>query len=368
MPLRLLCGRSNRGLARDVASRLGLSCDEVKTDSFADGELSVELPQSVRGEHVFVIQPTSPPVNDHLMELLLIISACRRASAKSVTAVLPYYGYARQDRISAEQRTTISAADVATMMVGMGVSRVVTVELHAAQIQGFFPGYVPVDDLSSISTFVRYLPRLFARDGVPEGAPLCIVSPDAGGVSRAKRFRDKTRQLLGQEDVGLAIMIKHRARANVVEKMDLVGDVEGAHCVLVDDITDTCGTLLEAARQLHARGAASVYACIAHGVLSDPACERLEKDTALERLCILDTIAASQECAALIESGKIEVVSSAPMIAEAISAISNDRSLSTAMEVFGARQDDQAKTSAAGGGGGGGGGGGAAASSPAARL
>lgn len=325
--MRLLCGRSNLPLARAIAARLGCALDVVKVAQFADGEISVELTSSVRGEDVFIVQPTSPPVNDHLMELLLIASACSRASARSVTAVIPYFGYARQDRLSGKSRTTISAADVAQLICAMGVSRVVTCELHAAQIQGFFPR-VPVDDLSSTKTFVHHLPSLFKDGKIPSS--LVIVSPDAGGVARAKRFRDLVVSLLGAE-AGLAIMIKHRVKANAVERMDLVGSVEGAHCILVDDMTDTSGTLLQAARILKDRGATAVFACVGHGVLSDPATQRLKDDQALERLCILDTIDVGGRCDSLIASGKVELVSSATMLANAISAIAENRSLTEAM-------------------------------------
>lgn len=353
----LISGTSNNKLAAKVASLLSLQLHPVDIRRFSDGEVYVEIQETIRGEEVFIFQPTSrghrDSVNDHLMELLLLVSACRRASARIVTAVLPYYGYARSDRL-AKKRTTIAAADVAKMLCALGVDRVVAVELHAGQIEGFFPSHVAVDDLDSTTTFVSYLPKLIGDDfpgkhpekrfsSLPQSPSLSpsggivIVSPDAGGVARAKRFRNRCEKIYanrnGWTPAGLAIIVKHRYKPNEVASMDLVGNVSGRVCVLVDDMTDTCGTLLKAARMLVDEGATAVYACIAHGVLSGPACERLTKDTALKKLCVLDTIGTVHDAKNQCPPGKIEVVSAAPILATAIGAIANCRSLSSAVEM-----------------------------------
>ena len=341
--MKLISGTSNTALAAAVAARLGVPLHPVSLRRFSDGEVFVELEASVRGEDVFVVQPTSrgarDSVNDHVMELLFLVAACRRASAKRITAVIPYYGYARSDRLS-KKRTTIAAADVANMLVSLGVDRVVCVALHAGQIEGFFGSHVAVDDLDSTATFVSHLPALLGRHFVVGGGGdgICVVSPDAGGVARAKRFRNRVEKefagkVNGWQGTGLAIIVKHRVRPNEVASMDLVGSVAGRICVLVDDMTDTCGTLLRAAQMLRNQGAVAVYACVAHGVLSGPACDRLSADTALEKLCVLDTIGTARTCAAKVTpAGKIEVVSSAPILARAIDAIASNRSLSQEME------------------------------------
>jgi len=332
----LVSGTSNTPLAAKVGQLLGLPLHTVDIRRFSDGEVYVELKESVRGDDVFLLQSTSPgledSVNDHLMELILLVSACRRASAQTITAVIPYYGYARSDRLS-KKRTTIAAADVATLLVAMGVDRVVCVELHAGQIEGFFGGNVAVDDLDSTHSFVNHLPALLGKD-LSAGSGIVVVSPDAGGVARAKRFRNKCENAYnnrqGWEPTGLAIIVKHRIKPNEVASMDLVGQVKGKVCVLVDDMCDTAGTLLRAARLLKDAGATAVYACIAHGLLTGPACKRLSEDTALTKLCILDTIgtvyACQQHC-----PNKIEVVSSAPILARAIDAIASNTSLSDAV-------------------------------------
>jgi ribose-phosphate pyrophosphokinase len=282
MPI-LVSGTSNGQLAEKVGGLLGMPLHPVDIRRFSDGEVYVELEESVRGDDVFLLQSTSPgiqdSVNDHLMELILLVSACRRASAQTITAVIPYYGYARSDRLS-KKRTTIAAADVAKILVSMGVDRVVCVELHAGQIEGFFGGEVAVDDLDATSTFVNYLPTLL---GPKYTSGIVVVSPDAGGVARAKRFRNKCETAFRNKannwsPTGLAIIVKHRIKPNEVASMELVGQVQGKVCVLVDDMCDTAGTLLRAAQMLMDAGATSVYACIAHGILSGPACDRLKKN------------------------------------------------------------------------------------------
>jgi ribose-phosphate pyrophosphokinase len=346
----LVSGTSNTALAEKVATLLGMPLHPVDIRRFSDGEIYVELSQTVRGEEIFLLQSTSrghnDSVNDHLMELILLVSACRRASAQSITAVIPYYGYARSDRLS-KKRTTIAAADVAKILVSMGVDRVVCVELHAGQIEGFFGGNVAVDDLDSTSTFVNNLPRLLKEDFPTEQneSGLVVVSPDAGGVARAKRFRNKCEQLYknntkGWEPTGLAIIVKHRTKPNEVASMDLVGNVAGKVCVLVDDMCDTAGTLLKAASMLRANGAKAVYACIAHGLLSGPACDRLSKDAALTKLCVLDTIGTVTACQDRLPN-KIEVCSSAPILARAIDAIASHRSLSTAVDLANTAADSK---------------------------
>ena len=255
----LLAGNGNPALASEIANHLELPLAKMKISRFSDGEVFVEVQENVRGVDAFVVQSTGAPANDNLMELLIICDALRRASANSITAVIPYYGYARQDRKVAP-RTPITAKFVADLLVVSGVSRVVCMDLHAGQIQGFFN--IPVDNLYSMPVMLEYLQREYSEDVV-------IVSPDAGGVERARGFSKRM-------NAGLAIVDKRRERANVSEVMHVIGDIEGKNCIIIDDMADTAGTLVTAAKALKEKGAKRVSACVTHGVLSGPAVERIK--------------------------------------------------------------------------------------------
>jgi len=276
----ILSGNANEFLADSIASRLSSKLGRVQLRRFADGEVSLQILDSLRGKDVYIIQPTSPPVNEHLMELLLMISTCRRASAKKITAVIPYYGYARQDR-KLSSRVPISAADVARLLETMGVDRVVAVDLHCGQIQGFFSPRVPVDNLEAQMIGLDY----FLNKNLNK--PI-IISPDAGGVYRARKFQEGMISR-GIEDCGIAMLIKQRAGANKIERMDLVGTVNGSDVIIVDDMIDTAGTLCEAAQQLRKHGAKRIFAFATHGLFSGPALERIEK-SALEEVVVTDSI------------------------------------------------------------------------------
>ncbi len=283
---------------------------EVKT--FADGEVSVSLEETVRGADVFLIQSTCKPVNDNLMELLVMIDACRRASAGRITAVIPYFGYARQDR-KAKSRDPISSKLVANMLTAAGANRILTMDLHAAQIQGFFD--IPVDHLLGNPTFVKYYMEKF-----PEGQfnhdDFVVVSPDVGSVARARAFAAKVH-------MGLAIVDKRRQKANVCEVMNVIGDVKGKTCILYDDMVDTAGSLCNAANALvEVGGAKAVYACATHGVLSGPAFERIE-NSAIQELVIHNTIPLTQNTA----SNKIKQLDVAPIFARAIAHIHGGTSI-----------------------------------------
>ena len=271
--MKLIAGNSNRPLAEAIAATLRVELTHATVHRFADMEVFVEIHENVRGEDVFIIQSTSFPANDNLMELLVIIDALRRASARRITAVMPYFGYARQDR-KTTPRTPISAKLVANLLTTAGANRVLTMELHAGQIQGFFD--IPVDNLYSTPLMV---PDIRERIGTEH---LTIVSPDVGGVSRARGFAKKL-------DIGLAIIDKRRERAGVSEVMNVIGDVRGQRCIIVDDIVDSGGTLRNAADALLAQGASSVLAYITHGVLSGEAVERIEASR-LEQLVVTDSI------------------------------------------------------------------------------
>jgi ribose-phosphate pyrophosphokinase len=282
---------------------------EVKT--FSDGEISVEINENVRGKDVFIIQPTCPPVNDNLMELLIMIDAARRASAGRITAVIPYYGYARQDRKVAP-RQPISAKLVANLITVAGASRVLTMDLHAGQIQGFFD--IPVDNLFARPVLLHYLKEHFKDD-------LVIVSPDAGGVERARAFAKRL-------DASLAIIDKRRERANVAEVMNIIGDVKGKTAVIVDDMVDTGGTLTKAASALLDKGASAVYACCTHPVLSGNAVQRIE-ESPIKELIVTDTIPLSEEAR---KCKKIKVLSVGKLFGEAVRRIHLNESVSVLFE------------------------------------
>jgi len=307
--MKLLAGNSNRPLAEAIAASLRMELTKATVHRFADMEVFVEIHENVRGEDVFIIQSTSYPANDNLMELLVIIDALRRASARRITAVIPYFGYARQDR-KPGPRTPISAKLVANLITEAGASRVLTMELHAGQIQGFFD--IPVDNLF---TTPLMNPDIVETIGVDN---LTIVSPDVGGVTRARGFAKR----LG---VGLAIIDKRRERAGVSEVMHVIGDVAGKRCVLVDDIVDSGGTLVNAADALLQAGAVSVQAYVTHGVLSAGAVARIAASR-LERLVISDSIRPTE---AVRVTEKIRVLSVARLMGEAISRISSESSVSS---------------------------------------
>lgn len=308
--MKILSANSNRPLAESVASYLGLQPTEAVVKRFADMEVFVEIGENVRGEDVFLIQSTSFPANDHIMELLVCQDALKRASARRITAVIPYFGYARQDR-KPGPRTPISAKLVANLITKAGADRVLTVDLHAGQIQGFFD--IPVDHL-----YARPVIAQDIREKIGNEGKLVIVSPDVGGVVRA-------RALATRLNADLAIVDKRREKAGVSEVMNIIGEVEGRDCVLFDDIVDSAGTLCNAANALAEKGASSVHAYVTHGVLSGQAVERVT-NSALRSLVITDTI---QPTEAVKNAKNIRILSIAPLLAEAIRRISEESSVSS---------------------------------------
>ena len=276
--IKVFCGNANQPLAAEICQMMGTKLGESEVKSFADGEVSVSLYETVRGSDVFVVQSTCKPVNDNLMELLVMIDALRRASAGRITAVIPYFGYARQDR-KAKARDPISAKLVANMITAAGADRVLTMDLHASQIQGFFD--IPVDNLLGNPIFVDYYAKKFGD----KCEDMMVVSPDVGSVARARAFAQKLH-------MQLAIVDKRRQKANQCEVMNVIGDVKGKDCILFDDMVDTAGSLCNAAKAIvEVGGANKVYACASHGVLSGPAIDRLESSN-IEELALLDTIPA----------------------------------------------------------------------------
>jgi ribose-phosphate pyrophosphokinase len=304
----IFAGHANPRLAEAIADYLQIPVGRMKIANFSDGEVFSEIQENVRGVDVYVVQPTCAPVNDNLMELLVTVDALKRASAGAITAVIPYYGYGRQDRKVAP-RTPITAKLVADLLTAAGVSRVVSMDLHAGQIQGFFN--VPFDHLYSMPVFLDYL-----RPRLPEGA--VFVSPDAGGVERTRAY---AKRLKGE----LAIIDKRRAKANVSEVMNIVGDVEGRTCVIIDDMIDTAGTLTNAAAALKERGAERVLAAATHPVLSGPAVTRIT-ESVLEEVVVTDTIPLGPEASAC---GKFTRLSVARLLGEAIKRIHNSDSVSS---------------------------------------
>lgn len=305
----LFTGNANPELAADIAKALDVHLGEARVSRFSDGETFCEIKENVRGRDVYVVQPTSSPVNDSLMELLIMIDALRRASTRSITAVIPYYGYARQDRKSAP-RTPITSKLVADLLVAAGVSRVVSIDLHAGQIQGFFN--IPFDHLHALPVFLNdYLKPRFSEEAV-------FVSPDAGGVERTRAYSKRM-------GAPLAIIDKRRERANVSEVMHIIGDVRDKDCVIVDDLIDTAGTLCNAARAVMDAGARSVVACATHGVLSGPAVQRIT-ESPLSEVVVTNSIAPSPETAAC---SKVTFLSTASLLAEALRRIHNSDSVSS---------------------------------------
>ncbi len=309
--IEVIAGNSNRPLAEAVAAELKLSLSEAEVGKFSDGEISITLPQTVRGRDVFIIQSTSIPVNDNLMELLIMIDACKRASAGRITAVIPYFGYARQDR-KARPRDPITAKLVADILTSAGADRVLTMDLHAAQIQGFFD--IPVDHLYGAPILARYFKNKMNEDWV-------VVSPDVGSVGRARNFASRV-------DASLAIVDKRRPKANAIEVMNVIGDVAGKSCIMVDDMIDTAGTICQGAEALVKNGAKEVYACCTHGVLSGPAMERLIASP-IKEIVVLDTINLPEN---VKNNPKIKVLSVAKLVAKAITTIYSDTSLSAIYE------------------------------------
>ena len=307
--MKIIAGNANPTLAQEIADYSFAQLLPTKISTFADGEISVEFLDNIRGEDVFIIQSTSTPVNDSVMELLIMIDAARRSSAKRITAVIPYFGYARQDRKSAS-RTPITAKLVANLLTTSGADRVLTMDLHAGQIQGFFD--IPVDDLTSRLVFAKDIKRnVIIEDGT------VFVSPDAGGVVRARKFADMFH-------ADIAIVDKMRPSAGKSEVMNLIGDVTGKHAILVDDIIDSGGTLCNAAKAIMDAGALSVRAYITHGVLSGEACTKVEKSV-LTELVVADTI--KDHCPKNCK--KTRQVSVAPLFGEAIRRITNEESVSS---------------------------------------
>jgi ribose-phosphate pyrophosphokinase len=306
----IFAGSSNPSLAGDICRYLGTKLASAEVGRFSDGEIQVEITENVRGGDVFVIQSTSPPTNDNIMELLLILDALRRASAGRITAVVPYYGYARQDR-KVSPRVPISAKLVADLITVAGAARVLTMDLHAGQIQGFFN--IPVDNVYATPVLLRYI-----RERVVDGEPVTVVSPDAGGVERARAFAKRL-------DANLAIIDKRRAAPNEVAEMAVIGEVTGRVAVIIDDIVDTAGTIVAAADALRAAGAQDVFACCTHPVLSGPAIDRLMKSS-LKKLVVTDTIPLSANAR---QAPNIAVLSVAHLIGEAIRRIHNEESISS---------------------------------------
>jgi len=306
--LKVFCGSANPALADEICRSLGTELGQCATRSFSDGEIYLQILENVRGADVFVVQPTSTPVDRHLFELLLMIDALKRASAERITAVLPYYGYARQDRKD-RPRVPISAKLIASLLETAGADRVLALDLHAAQIQGFFD--IPVDHLFVTPVMIEYLEGLALPD-------LTVVSPDAGGVERARAFAKRL-------TAPLAIIDKRRVEMNVAEVMHIVGDVEGQNCLMVDDLIDTAGTLVKGAEALQRAGAASIRACATHGVLSGDAVERIENSPLVE-VVLSNSIPLRDQA---LRSAKIRTLSVAPLLAGAIRAIHECGSVST---------------------------------------
>ncbi len=308
--IKLFAGSSNRPLAEAIAKKLNTSLGEIEVGKFSDGETSVHIAETVRGRDLFIIQSTSSPVNDNLMELLIMIDAAKRASAGRVTAVVPYFGYARQDR-KARSRDPITAKLVADLITSAGADRVLTMDLHAAQIQGFFN--IPVDNLLGGPTLYNYFADI-ADPAHPDD--YIVVSPDVGSVNRARKVAERL-------NCQMAIIDKRRPKANVMEVMNIIGNVEGKKCLMVDDMIDTAGTIVQGAQALADKGAAEIYACCTHAVFSGPAMERLEK-APIKELVVLDTIQLPEEK----KLPKIKVLTVADMFAAAIENVYLDKPMS----------------------------------------
>ncbi|MGE5843678.1 MAG: ribose-phosphate pyrophosphokinase [Syntrophaceae bacterium] len=307
--MRIFSGNSNKKLAEDICTKLGIALGKANVATFSDGETRVEINENVRGMDVFIIQSTCPPVNDHVMELLILIDAMKRASADRVTAVIPYYGYARQDRKVAP-RAPISAKLVADLITAAGASRVLSVDLHAGQIQGFFN--IPVDNLFATPILLKYMMSNFANN-------LVIVSPDTGGVERARAFAKRL-------DATLAIIDKRREGPNESQVMNIIGNVKGKRVIVLDDMIDTAGTMVQAAAALEAEGATEVIACCTHAVLSGPAIDRID-DSNLKEIIVTDTIPLHERARQCKK--KITVLPVAGFLSEAVRRIYYNDSVSS---------------------------------------
>jgi ribose-phosphate pyrophosphokinase len=307
--IKMFCGNSNPALAENICANLGIPLGQAKVKKFSDGEIMVEIGENVRGRDIYVVQSTCHPTNNNLMELLIMMDALKRASAATITAVIPYYGYARQDRKVAP-RTPITSKLVADLITTAGADRMVTIDLHAGQIQGFFN--IPVDNLYAAPVILDHLKRRFANDHI------VMISPDAGGTERARAFAKRL-------ECTLAIIDKRRTGPNVAEVMHLVGDVKDKIAIILDDMIDTAGTLTQAASALKAHGARTIYACATHGVLSGPAIERINASD-IEEVVISNTIPLGEKSAL---TSKIKVLSIAELLAETIRRIHDDESVSS---------------------------------------
>jgi ribose-phosphate pyrophosphokinase len=311
--LRIFAGNSNPELAVQICESLGIALAHSMASTFSDGEIRVEISENVRGADVFVIQSGSHPVNDHLMELLVMIDALKRASARRITAVIPYYPYARQDRKN-KPRVPITARLVADLISRVGTHRILTMDLHAGQIQGFFD--IPVDNLYASPILLPYIREQFNHDMV-------IVSPDAGGVARARAYARRLQ-------AGLAVIDKRRSDVNQAEALNIIGEVSGMTAIVLDDMVDTAGTLVEAINTLLENGAKEVHACVTHAVLSGPAVERIEK-SALKSLIVTDTIPLRPQAA---QCQKIKCLPACKLFSAAIRNIHNEDSISTLFEIL----------------------------------
>ncbi|ABS34027.1 MULTISPECIES: ribose-phosphate diphosphokinase [Clostridium] len=311
--IKIFSGNSHPKLAQDIASILGTTVGDSQVGTFSDGEISVNINETVRGTDLFIVQSTNEPVNDNLMELLIMIDAFKRASAGRITAVVPYYGYARQDR-KAKARDPITAKLVADLLTAAGADRVLTMDLHASQIQGYFN--IPLDHLLGSPILAKY----FVQKGFADRNDIVVVSPDLGSVTRARKFADKLQ-------CPIAIIDKRRPKANVSEVMNIIGDIKDKTVILVDDMIDTAGTITNGANALIEMGAKEVYACCTHAVLSGPAIERIEKSV-IKELVMLNTIDLPEEK----NLDKFKVLSVAPVFAEAIKRIYEDTSVSKIFE------------------------------------
>ncbi len=307
--IRIFSGNSNVELAEGICSFLNVPLGAAKVKTFSDGEIMVEIGENVRGRDIYVVQSTCCPTNNNLMELLIMMDALKRASAATITAVIPYYGYARQDR-KAAPRTPITSKLVADLITAAGADRVVTVDLHAGQIQGFFN--IPVDNLYAAPAILEHLRQRFTNDDI------VMVSPDAGGTERARAFAKR----LG---CTLAVIDKRRTGPNVAEVMHLIGDVTGKDAIILDDMIDTAGTLTQAAKALKAHGARSIYACATHGVLSGPAIDRINASD-IEGVLVTDTVPLGEKAE---RTSKIKIITVANLLAEAIRRIHGDESVSS---------------------------------------
>jgi len=306
--LKLFGGTANESLTKEVCDYLGITPGQILSTTFSDGEIRVEIEENVRGRDIFVLQSTCSPVNDNLMQLLIMTDALKRASARSITAVIPYYGYARQDR-KVKPRVPISAKLVADLITVSGVSRVISMDLHVGQIQGYFN--IPVDNIFAAPILLKYIQSNFLDD-------LVIVSPDAGGVERARAFAKRL-------NASLAIIDKRRETPNVAEAMNIIGEVQGKTAIILDDMVDTAGTLTQAATALKNRGTAGIHACCTHPVLSGPAIERIEASP-IDSLVVTNTIPLNEKAG---NCKKITVLSIAELLGETIKRIYSSHSVST---------------------------------------